>query len=96
MKHNEFNLAEIFSNSSNGKTSIGKTIGTYIIVIGTILFSYAIIFLNTSINFPIILTQCLALIGIGSGMIYNKINKPTTIKDNSEVSENKNNSENNK
>lgn len=85
MKHNEFNLAEIFNNSSNGKTSIGKTIGTLIIIIGLLCFCYAIIFLNTSINFNNILLQSLALIGIGSGMIFNKINHPTKIEDNSNV-----------
>lgn len=84
MKHKQFNFAESFSNSSNGKTSIGKWVGTLIIVSGLLFFAYSIIVLNTNPNFAIILTQSLALIGIGSGMIFNKINKPTTIEDNSE------------
>lgn len=91
MKHNQFNLAEMFSNSSNGKTSIGKWVGTLIIVSGLIFFAYSIIILNNNPNFAIILTQSLALIGIGSGMIFNKINKPTTIQDNSIIEQKENN-----
>ena len=93
MKHDNFNFAESFSNSSNGKTSIGKWVGTLIIVSGLMFFAYSIIFLNNNQNFAIILTQSLALIGIGSGMIFNKINKPTTINDNSIIDEKENNSE---
>jgi len=95
MKANEFSIAEMFANSSNGKTSIGKVIGTIVILFGLLMFGYAVLFLNINKNFDNILLQSLALVGIGSGLIFNKINHPTKFTHDANVDKKENTDENN-
>ena len=95
MKHSHFSFGEMTSDSSNGKTSIGKVSGLLIIVIGLICFFYTLYYYSTSIYIIQILAACTTLVFFGSGLILGKILVPTKIEDTSKVCEKENNSENN-
>lgn len=81
MNHNEFNLAEMTSNSINGKTSAGKVAGMYTILIGSIGFAlsfvYAFITKDAAITNSMLLSST-GLFASGAGMIMAKSIKPTT------------------
>ena len=80
MKHDKFVIAEITANSSNGKTSAGKTIGIIISIIGLLSYISGIIFFN-GIDLQVILYTSSGLVFFGSALIMGKIIKPTTFSD---------------
>ena len=81
MKHNEFNFAEMTSNSINGKTSAGKAAGVYTAFIGSLgfvtSFLYAFITKDAAITNSMLLSST-GLFASGAGMIMAKSIKPTT------------------
>lgn len=78
MRHNEFNLAEMLSDSSNGKTSVGKTNGTLIIVVGLIAYIVSLL-IHKGPDLSIALYTSTGLIFIGGGLILGKILSPSKI-----------------
>lgn len=87
MKHDEYNKNEKYSNSSNGKTSMGKVMGERTIMVGLICFMYSVFFLSKSVYLVQVLTACSSLVLFGSSMILGKILKPTQFEDNSKKEE---------
>lgn len=77
MEISKFNFAEIFSNSNNGKTSAGKTIGVFLVLFGCTCFGYGVFFCKQLDILSLILIQSLAIITLGSSLISFKIFKPT-------------------
>jgi hypothetical protein len=77
MNHGEFNIAEMFSNSSNGKTSISKVLGTYLCVIGSLAFIFTVAVIRDSAALNAILLSSSGVMTLGSSMILGKILKPT-------------------
>lgn len=72
----KFRLAEMFSDSQTGKTSITKTIGTYLILWGSFIITFVILFREI---------EYISIVGaiggsaftIGAGLIAAKVFKPS-------------------
>lgn len=88
MNPEKFSIPEMFANSSNGKTSVGKVAGFLIIVVGLACFLYGVFFADKDVINDILL-QSIAVITLGSGLILGKIIKPTKEPEHSETTENK-------
>lgn len=77
----KFSISSMLSNSSNGKMSAGKTIGSLLCMVGSITLMYAAFFVrDVSIINSILLTSS-GVIATGSALILGKVIKPTTIRD---------------
>ena len=77
----KFSISSMLSNSSNGKMSAGKTIGSLLCMAGSITLMYATFFVrDVSIINSILLTSS-GVIATGSALILGKVIKPTTIRD---------------
>lgn len=81
----KFSIAEATSNSSNGKTSMAKTVGGYLVLIGSLAFISGIV-ATFNISIPLeraslIITASAGIIAAGSALIGGKIIKPTEVKD---------------
>jgi len=83
MNPKKFSFSEMFANSSNGKTSIGKVAGFLIIVVGLTCFLYGVFFADKDVLNNILL-QSIAVLTLGCGLIIGKIIKPTKELDHSE------------
>ena len=80
MKHDEFNIAEIFSDSATGKTSAGKTTGIYLVALGSISYLATLVYaiITSKADIVNILTlSSTAVITMGTALIAGKIIKPS-------------------
>lgn len=67
------------NNSSNGKTSIGKVVGLYLVVFGSVCFGYDVFFIKDSAIMSIVLLQSFGIIALGASIVGAKIIKPTKL-----------------
>ena len=78
MKFNSkiFRVAEMFSDSVTGKTSITKVCGAFLILTGSIYFAYCVFFVKELDRVNAILIQSFGVISLGAGLIGIKVFKP--------------------
>jgi len=77
MDHGKFSVAEMFSNSSNGKTSVGKVAGFFLVVVGALTFSTSLIIIRDAATLNVVSMWSGGAIFLGSGLILGKLLKPT-------------------
>lgn len=84
MDISKFSVAEMFSDSSNGKTSIGKVAGGYLIALASLMAVAGTLgaFSDLGIDkLNLLFYTTGGMITAGSGLILGKILKPTKEKD---------------
>ena len=85
MDISKFSVAEMFSDSSNGKTSIGKVAGSYLIALASLMLlsgTIAVFFTGLELSrLNLLFYTAAGAITAGSGLIMGKILKPTKEKD---------------
>lgn len=69
----------MFSNSVNGKTSAGKTVGTFLVLVGATMMLYATFFVRDVAILNAILFSASGSFAAGSGLILGKIISPTKV-----------------
>ena len=77
MQIDKFNIPEMFSDSQTGKTSITKTAGFWLIIVGSVTFLYCVFFIEAVDRLNIILIQSLGVMTLGSGLLASKVFKPS-------------------
>jgi hypothetical protein len=76
MQHDKFSMAEMFSDTATGKTSIGKVCGFVLIVFGVVTFSTSLIITKDVSILNIVSMWSGTTTLLGSGLVLGKIIKP--------------------
>lgn len=76
MKHNKFSIAEMFSDTATGKTSVTKVSGFFLIVVGAVCFCWCTFAINEIDRINAIIIQALAVLSVGAGLLGIKVFKP--------------------
>lgn len=77
MNPDKFSIAQMFSNSSNGKTSAGKVAGFVLIFVGCVMLLYTTFFVRDIGIVNALLFSASSVVTIGAGLILGKVFKPT-------------------
>ena len=82
MNPEKFSIGQMTSNSSNGKTSMAKTAGGYLVVIGSLMLIAGTVAIFTAIaleRVSLLMTIATGVIATGAALIGGKIIKPTKV-----------------
>ena len=94
MKHNKFSIAEMFSDTATGKTSVTKVSGFLLIIIGSACFCWCTFYINEIDKINAIIIQALAVLSVGAGLLGIKVFKPAKKPETNQTEEITNNNNN--
>ncbi len=86
----KFSVSEMLSNSSNGKTSAGKVVGTYLIAIASVMLIAGSIATFTSLpidRLSLLFYTASGITAAGSALMLGKVLSPTKEKDHTNEAE---------